>query len=124
MWQPNRAQWRLIWPLAILVVVMWPLGEGPSLGVTALHWLADPADSLPRMPDELPMGLGDDGDAVSRHDAQMAEYFRVTESSAWIRTRLRMKDMSDPLAPSTARQLLSAIAILGALGVWKVGDRK
>jgi hypothetical protein len=27
----------------------------------------------------------------------MAEYFRVTESSAWIRARLRMKDMSDPL---------------------------
>ena len=49
--------------------------------------------------------------------------FRATESSAWIRTRLRVKDMTDPLAAvdgtSAARR---AVAMLRALGVWMLGD--
>ena len=121
MWQPNRAQWRLIWPIAIAVILLWPPAEGPSLAVKALHWLADPADSLPRMPEELPMGLGDNADAVAAHDAQLADYLKQMEESPWTRRRVRMKEMTDPLTPATARQLLVAIALLGGLGVWRLG---
>ena len=123
-WQPNRAQWRLIWAVALAVILLWPPAEGPSLGGKTLRWLVDPADSLPRLPEELPMALGDNGDAVAAHDEQAAEYYRLTEGSAWIRTRIRVKEMTDPLAPSTARQLLGALTVIGALGVWKLGDRK
>lgn len=121
MWQPNRAQWRVIWPVAIAIVLLWPAGEGPSLGVKALRWLADPADSLPRRPEELPMGLGDNGDAVAAHDEQLAEYLRVTESGGgWLRTRMRVKEVTDPLAPTTMRQALAAVTLLGALLVWRL----
>lgn len=121
MWQPNRAQWRLIWPLAIFVVVMWPHDDGASLGVRALHWLADPSDALPRMPEELPMGLGDDGDAVAAHDAQLNDYLEQTERSSWIRTRIRIKELTDPFTPSATRQILVALIVLGGLAVWRIG---
>ena len=124
MWQPNRAQWRVIWLLTIVLVLLWPPAEGPSLGIKTLRWLADPADSLPRLPEELPMSLGDNGDAVAAHDEQVAEYYRLTEGSAWVRTRVRLKEMTDPLAPSTTRQILGATAMLGALAVWRLGSRK
>jgi hypothetical protein len=122
-WQPNRAQWRLIWPVAIVLVLLWPPAETPSLAVKTLRWLVDPADSLPRLPEELPMALGDNGDAVAAHDEQAAEYYRLTESSAWIRTRVRLKEIADPLTPSTMRQILVAVALLSALATWQLGNR-
>lgn len=124
MWQPNRAQWRIIWVMAIAVVLFWPPANGPSLGTRTVRWLADPTDSLPRLPDELPMSLGDNGDAVAAHDEQAAEYYRLTEGSAWIRSRIRIREVTDPLAPTTMRQLLSAFGIVGALVVWRLGGKR
>jgi hypothetical protein len=119
-WNPNRAQWRIIWLLAVVLILAWPAADGSSLGVKTLRWLADPNDTLPRLPDPLPMGLADDGDAVAAHDAQTAEYYRLTEGSAWIRQRLKIKEMVDPLEPATQRQVVAAIGILGALAVWRL----
>src|ERR1700752_2933295 len=105
----------MIWLLAVVLILSWPVADGSSLGVQTLRWLADPNDSLPRLPDPLPMGLGDDGDAVAAHDEQRAEYYRLTESSPWIRQRLKIKELVDPREPATQRQVVAAIGILGAL---------
>ena len=53
MWQPNRPQWLVIWIVAIVLILSWP-GEGGSLAVKAVRWLADPRHELPVMPDPLP----------------------------------------------------------------------
>lgn len=123
MWQPNRAQRRIIWTVALLLALTWPPREGGSLAVKAVRWLADPGSQLPAMPAPLPMGLGDDGDAVAQHDQQMAEYYEFVDRSATNRLRLRLKEAEEPLDPVTLRQLLTAIAIVAALAVWQLNGR-
>ena len=46
MWQPNRAQWRVIWIVAVLLVLAWPADADRSLAVKGVTWLADPAQGL------------------------------------------------------------------------------
>ncbi len=123
MWQPNRAQWYVLWIAAALLIVAWPPAQGASLGIKVVRWLADPTDALPTLPGPLPMGLDDNGDAVAAHDLQEAEYYRLYASSGMIRTRLRLKIVVDPLDPSTERQLLTGFGILSGLGVWRLGAR-
>jgi hypothetical protein len=118
MWQPNNKQWRLIWPLAIFVLLAWPAENG-SLAMKGIRWLADPRGTLPLLPPPLSMELGDNADAVAEHDAQEQEYYRVVGSSGWARRRIRLKELNDPLEPTTARQLLVGIGVIGALLVWK-----
>jgi hypothetical protein len=124
MWQPNRAQWSILWTVALLLVLAWPPDQGRSLVVKAVNWAADPIGSLPTLPAPLPRGLDDDGDAVPAHDAQETEYYRRRDSSATARWRMAVKEASDPLDPSTERQLLVAVAVLSALGVWRLNDRR
>jgi hypothetical protein len=121
MWQPNSRQWRLIWALAVVVVIAWP-GENGSLAAKGVRWLADPSGSLPQLPGPLAMGLDDNADAVAVHDAEEAEYYRVVASSAIARARLRLKELNDPFDPTTERQLLIGLSVLGALLVWRVGS--
>ena len=71
----------------------------------------------------LPMGLGDNGDAVAEHDQQMAEYYEFVDRSATNRLRLRLKEVEEPLDPMTMRQLLTVVGIVAALAVWQVNDR-
>jgi hypothetical protein len=118
-WQPNKRQWWLIWPLALFVLVAWPAHNG-SLAVKAVRWLADPSGSLPQLPGPLAMGLDDNADAVAVHDAEEAEYYRLSASSGFARLRLRLRDATDPFDPTTERQLLSGIAVLGILLVWRL----
>ena len=120
MWQPNKRQWALIWLLAVFVLLAWPAENG-SLAVKTVRWLADPAGTLPQLPGPLAMGLDDNADAVAVHDAEEAEYYRVSASSSLARARLRLKDLNDPFDPTTERQLLVGIAVLGALLVWRIG---
>ena len=120
MFQPNRAQWSLIWTAAALLVLAWPADPGRSLVVKAVNWAVDPAGSLPTLPAPLPMALDDDGDAVPAHDAQEAEYYRVRDRSVITRWRMTLRDAGDPFDPSTERQLLVAVAVLSALGVWRL----
>jgi hypothetical protein len=122
--QPNRAQWTVIWTVAVLLILAWPPGEERSLGVKAVNWLVDPTDSLPTRPRQLPMGLDDDGDAVAAHDALEAEYNWRYASSGVTRLRMTLKDASDPFDPPTERQILAGIGILSALGVWRLGGGK
>ena len=83
-------------------------------------WVVDPAGSLPSMPPPLPMGLDDDGNAVSEHDMLENGYLHARERSAFTRLRMDVKDGADPFERSTQRQLLVGLAVIGALIVWRL----
>jgi hypothetical protein len=126
LWQPNRAQWAIIWAATLLLVFAWPPTTSPggrSLGVTALNWAVDPAGSLPKLPPPLPMGLDDDGDAVAAHDLLESEYYRARDRSAMNRWRMMLRDARDPMDPTTERQVLIGIAAVSALIVWRLSAR-
>jgi hypothetical protein len=120
MWQPNRAQWTIIWTAAVVIVLAWPPENGHSLLVKSVNYAVDPAGSLPTLPAPLPMSLGDNGDAVAAHDAQEREFYRAFSSSRMTRWRMELRSAGEPLGPSTERQLLVAMAVLSALGVWRL----
>jgi hypothetical protein len=122
-WQPNSSQWRVIWILAIVIVLFWPGAQDRSLTVKALNWVADPRDKLPRLPGEFSFTDGDDPFAVADHDAQEAEYYRVYQSSQLARLRMRLRDAPDPFDPSTQEQVLVAMGVLGAVLIWRLGGR-
>jgi hypothetical protein len=119
MWQPNRAQWPIIWAAAALLVLAWPPAEGRSLMLKGASRLVDPLNSLPALPPPLPMGLDDDGDAVAAHDTQEREYYRVRDTSAATRWRMAIKAARDPFDATTERQLLVGAAVFAALLVWR-----
>jgi hypothetical protein len=120
MWQPNRAQWPIIWAAALLLVLGWPPENGRSLGLKLVNWAVDPVGSLPSLPPPLPMALDDDGDAVAAHDAQEAEYYRLHQSSRLLRWRLDLKEAGEPLDLSTERQVLVGVAVMSALAIWRL----
>ena len=123
MWQPNRAQWWVICTVSVLLILGWPPDNERSLGMKAVNWAVDPLDELPALPAPLPMSLDDNGDAVAAHDASEAAYYAFYERSALARWRLKLKGAADPFDPSTARQVLTGVSLLGALGVWRLGKR-
>lgn len=120
MWEPNKAQWRIMWIVALLLILGWPPDQGRSLGVKAVNWLADPRHSLPVQPAPLPAGLDDNGDAVSAHDAEEAEYYRQYTRSGVTRLRLKLRDATEPFDATTERQILAGVGILSALLVWRL----
>jgi hypothetical protein len=122
-WQPTTAQWRIIWPVALLLVAAWPSDQDRSLVMKAVNYLVDPTGSLPILPGPLAMGLGDDADAVDAHDAMTMEYERLYATSWWMRTRLELKVAPDPFNPSTERQLLMGFGVIAALLVWRLDAR-
>jgi hypothetical protein len=123
MWQPNKSQWRIIWIVSVLLVLFWPPEHGRSLAIKTANWLADPSDSLIVLPAQLPIGIDDNGDAVAAHDALQAEYYRQFESSHVTRLRMKLKAADEPFDPWTERQILVGIAVLSALGVWKLNGK-
>src|SRR3954467_7601164 len=123
MWQPRRAQWTVILTVAVLAVLAWPPDRGRSLPPKSVNPAADPADSLPARPPPLPMGLDDDGDAVSAHDAREADYYRQYNRSNPVRWRMRLKEAGEPLDPVTVRQLLVGLVALSGLMVWRLNAR-
>jgi hypothetical protein len=123
MWQPNTAQWRLIWTVAVLLILAWP-EENQSLAIKAINWGVDPFQTLPRTPSPIAPGLGDDVDAVQQHDAEEAAYYYMYSSSRLSRLRLQLRDLKDPLEPSTERQILVGLAILIALSIWRAEGKK
>ena len=123
MWQPNTIQWRLIWIVAVCLILAWPEQNG-SLAVKTLNWGADPFGSLPPTPSPLSLGAGDDPEAVQQHDAEETAYYTLYNTSRIGRLRLRLRDLTDPFDPSTERQMLVGLAILSALSIWRMETRK
>lgn len=124
MWQPARRQWALIWLVAALVILGWPPDAGRSLGTKLVNRAVDPANTLPAMPGPLPMGLDDDGDAVAAHDLAERSYYDERNRSALTALRIDLKNAADPFEPSTQRQLLIGLAVVGALLVWQMDGRR
>ena len=124
MWQPNAAQWRVIWIVALLLILAWPPEQGRSLGMKIVNFMADPYDLLPTKPDPLPIGLDDNGDAVTAHDALEAEYYRQYSSSLWTQLRMKLKNAGDPFDALTERQMLAGIGILSLLALWRLNEKR
>ena len=126
MWQPNAPQWRLIVLLAVALVLFWPSAseyDNRSLALKLAGWAADPANTLPRPPEALTIQDEDDIAAIDAQTAQQDEYDKAYNSSAFARLRLRLRDAQEPFDPSTERQILAAVAVLGGLLVWRLGPR-
>jgi hypothetical protein len=123
MWQPNRAQWAIIWPIAIVLVLAWPPAEGRSLMVKFVNWAVDPTGELPTLPAALPMGLDDNGDAVAAHDAELTNYYRRHDGTPVTRWRMDMKTADNPVDPVTERQMLVGAGVVSALVVWRLNGR-
>ncbi len=91
----------------------------------AVNSAVDPSGALPVVPPALPMGLDDDGDAVTEHDTQLTAYYQAREQSAMTRVRMDLKNATDPLDTSTQRQLLVGLVVIAALVVWRMdGSRR
>lgn len=123
MWQPSRAQWALIWPVALVAVLAWPPDKGRSLGTKVVNWVVDPSGALPALPPPLPMGLDDDGDAVAEHDMLETAYLQARQRSETTRYRMDLKTAGDPLEPSTQRQLVVGLVVAAALAVWRMDGK-
>jgi len=125
-WQPNVRQWRVIWPIAILLVLFWPglTPDDPSLAVKAVNFVADPRGTLPQLPDDYTMADEDDIATVEAHDAQETAYDKYYGSAWFARLRIHMRDLQEPFDPGTERQALIAVSLLGALLVWRLNGKK
>ena len=88
--------------------------------MTVVSWAVDPFASLPGPPALLPMGLDDDGDAVTEHDMLETAYLQTRERSTLNRWRMDAKIGGDPLPPATQRQVLVGFAVAAALAVWRM----
>ena len=121
---PAPWQWRSLLGAALTVVVLWPPADGKSLGVTLVNWAVDPTGQLPVLPRQLPLGRGDEPDAVEAHDAAVREYDRRHAEGGWTRRRMALKTAGEPLRPSTMRQLLMAAAVVIAAVAWRVAARE
>jgi len=121
----TRAQWIVVCTIVAILILCWPpdRGHGTNLLIKGVHWIVDPTRALPALPQALPPGLGDDGDAVAAHDAIEAEYYRLHNSSTMTKWRMDVKAAGDPFDPTTERQVLVASAAIAALATWRLGRR-
>lgn len=124
MWQPTSAQWWVLLTGALFIVLAWPPRDDPSLAVKVIRWTVDPWDELPVLRGPLPMGLGDDPDAVFLHDMEVQQYDALYREGGWTRLRLKLKVAADPLDPATERGLLTALGVVLAFVTWRWSGRK
>ena len=124
MWQPGNTQWWALVAVSMLIVVLWPPRDERSLAMTFVNWAVDPRNDLPTLPDQLGLGVGDDPDAVYRHDLQVQQYDALYLKGGWTRLRLELKVAGDPFNPSTERQLLVGLGALTALVAWRLSARR
>lgn len=109
---------------ALLLVALWPPEGGRSLAVQAVRWAADPSGALPVLPEQLPVGMGDDPQAVEVRDEMVRAYDAAWDEGGLTQLRLRMKDARDPLPPATLRQLLLGAGVLLAGIAWRIASRR
>lgn len=117
---PTPQHWWSIVVAALAIVVMWPPVDGRSLAVTFVNWAVDPLGRLPVLPPQLPLGKGDDFDAVEAHDAVVRQYDELYNKGGWTRRRLALKVAGEPIRPSTMRQMLMAATVILAAVTWRV----
>ena len=115
MWRPSNARWWGVLLVALFIVVAWPPRDDRSLAAKFVNWAVDPADELPVLPGPLPLGLGDDPDAVAARDSETRRYDALYDKGGWTRRRLTLKVAGDPFAPATQRQLLLAFGVVSIL---------
>ena len=128
MWEPNRAQWRVIWMIGILLVLAWPPNQDRSLAIKGTNWLADPMNRLPEPP-AAPLSSDFDEHAAPSSGyetarAESEEFERVYADSTVARLRLRLKHAPNFFSPSTDRQVLMGLVVLNALYIWRLGARR
>ena len=109
--------------VALGVVAAWPPDRGPSLAVSAVRWAVDPLDRLPTLPPQLGLGLGDDPVLVEARDARVRLYDLLYAQGGWTRRRLELKVVADPFRPSTERQVLLTLGVVGLFVAWRVHAR-
>ena len=109
---------------AVAIVVLWPPADGKSLAVTFVNWVVDPGGRLPVLPPQLPLGAGDDPEAVEARDAVVREYDARHAQGGWTRWRLQLKVADQPIRPAVMRQLLTAAAVVLAAVTWRVAARR
>ena len=110
----RKQPWPLVAALVAALAFLWPPDGGRSLAAKTINWVADPQQALPRRPSPIAIGVDDDADVVSAHDAEEHAYEAMWGRSWMARTRLRMRDAEDPLDPATERPLLVALAAIAA----------
>lgn len=120
----QEARWWLTAIMAVAIVVLWPPQNDRSLAAKFVNWSVDPLGVLPVLPEQLPLGHGDDPDAVAAHDSQVQQYDELYLKGGWTRKRLELKVAGDPFNPSTVRQLLTVLGALTALYAWRLGSRR
>ena len=120
----NNGLWWVFVVIATLIVFAWPPREGKSLAVKVVNWAVDPRDELPVLPEELPLGMEHDYEAVTARDFQLHEYDEFYGQGGWTRRRLELKVATDPFDPTTARQVLVALAAVTGLVGWRLAGRK
>jgi len=127
-WQLNHSQWRVIWIIGVLLVLAWPPDQERSLAIKGVNWLADPMGALPAPPAD-PFAPDFDehagpGSGYQTARAESEEFERLYADSTVARLRLRLKDASNFFSPSTDRQVLMGLVVLGVLGIWRLGARR
>jgi hypothetical protein len=120
----RNARWWTLFAMTVLVVVAWPPQDDKSLAAKFVNWVVDPTHQLPVLPPQLPLGMGDDPDAVNAHDLQVRQYDMLYMRGGWTRKRLELKVADDPLDPTTTRQILIAIAAVTAAMALRINSRR
>jgi hypothetical protein len=121
---PRPRHWWALLAAAITIVMLWPPADGKSLAVTLVNWAVDPAGTLPVLPEQLPIGAGDDPIAVEVRDALVRDYDARYAEGGWTRRRLALKVAGEPLAPAVMRQLLTAAAVILVAVAWRIAGRR
>jgi hypothetical protein len=122
--RPSNSQWWFLLFVALAIVFLWPPRDNRSLAVKFVNWAVDPWDELPIEPEPLPLGAGDNPQAVELHDTQMQQYDAVSLKGGWTQRRLDLKVADDPFDPSTERQILTGMAVMSVFLAWRWGRRK
>ena len=116
---PTRTGAWVLFLTVLAVITAWPPQTGRSLALKLVHVAVDPDGSLPFLPEQLDFGLSDDPQAVDLRDMLVRRYDDALASGPVMRTRLRLKNVTDPLEPSTERQLLLLFTAAVAFSVLK-----
>lgn len=120
MWQRTNTRWWLLVIVAVTIVFVWPPRDDKSLALKVVNWAVDPWNELPVLPRQLPLGQGDDPDAVYQRDLQIQQYDSLYLKGGWTRRRLELKVARDPFDPATVRQVLTMAAVIVAFASWRL----